>query len=156
MAVSGTINMNVSALEETASEGVETQRKISLSSAATFAAGSKVAVISGTCGTTKVKVDLLAPGYTAADGTDVTFTSESTISGIAFAAEPRATMAVANTSGDGIFLGGRTVKIGSQDGFVAMTQIPGHGGVLGGLSINVYTDDIIPTTSAYTVVVWGT
>jgi|OM-RGC.v1.026426386 hypothetical protein len=67
MAVSGTINVSSSFLDSTDSTGVESEKKLSLASADVHTGG-KIALVSGTCGTTEVAIDLTSLDYRDAAG----------------------------------------------------------------------------------------
>lgn len=67
MAVSGTVNVSASFVDTDESTGVVSEKKVSLASANT-ASGGKVALVTGTCGTAVVNVDLTSLGYRDAAG----------------------------------------------------------------------------------------
>ena len=94
MAVSGTINVNLSAIDTAVSEGVEAEKKAAVSSAVNLESA-VVAVASGTCGTTTVS---LSPpfGYRGADGELVTeeFSLKDSTLRLAFVAEPEARLEI--------------------------------------------------------------
>lgn len=73
MAVSGTINVNMSFLDSAAATGVEAEKKVSLSSANTYTTG-VVAIVTGTVGTAVQTIDLSALPYRNAEGELVTIT----------------------------------------------------------------------------------
>jgi len=91
MAVSGTINLSLSAIDTASSAGVEAEKKVSLASTDNISSAVVVAV-SGTCGTTAVQVDPFNSGYRGADGELVDFGSLSPSTRIAFVAEPSAAL----------------------------------------------------------------
>jgi len=70
MAVSGTVNISASFIDSDETTGVESEKKVSLASANVHTGG-KVALVSGTCGTSVVNVDLTSLGYRNAAGEEV-------------------------------------------------------------------------------------
>jgi len=70
MAVSGTVNISASFIDSDETTGVESEKKVSLASANVHTGG-KVALVSGTCGTAVVNVDLTSLGYRNAAGEEV-------------------------------------------------------------------------------------
>jgi len=89
MAVSGTVNVSASFVDTDESTGVVSEKKVARASANT-ASGGKVAIVTGTCGTASVSVDLSSLGYRDAAGEEV---SLSLVSRVAFQATPGAIMA---------------------------------------------------------------
>jgi len=114
MAVSGTINVSLSAIDTACSAGVEAEKKVSLSSADTVSPAIVVA-ISGTCGTTAVQVDPFDSGYRGADGETVDVDTFLPSTRIAFVAEPSAAL---NWDAGGIQL-----RMASR-GNVAISDLP--------------------------------
>jgi hypothetical protein len=86
MAVSGTVNVSASFVDTDQSTAVVSEKKVSLASANT-ASGGKVALVTGTCGTSVVNVDLTSLGYRDAAGDEV---SLSTVQRMALKANPGA------------------------------------------------------------------
>jgi len=70
MAVSGTVNISASFIDSDESTGIESEKKLSLASADVHTGG-KVALVSGTCNTTEVAIDLTSLGYRDAAGDEV-------------------------------------------------------------------------------------
>lgn len=70
MAVSGTVNVSASFVDTDESTGVVSEKKVSLASADVHTGG-KVALVTGTCGTAVVNVDLTSLGYRNAAGDEV-------------------------------------------------------------------------------------
>lgn len=70
MAVSGTVNISASFVDSADDAATESEKKLTLSSADVHTGG-KVALVSGTCGTTEVSIDLTALGYRNAAGDEV-------------------------------------------------------------------------------------
>lgn len=92
MAVSGTVNVNLSAIDTHSEEGIEAEKKSVLSSADSLSSA-VVAVASGTCGTTAVNVDFSE--FRGADGELVDFAGINGFNDtlrVAFAANPAASL----------------------------------------------------------------
>jgi len=70
MAVSGTVNVSASFIDTDESTGIESEKKVSLASA-NVSTGGKVALVSGTCNTTEVTIDLTSLDYRDAAGDQV-------------------------------------------------------------------------------------
>lgn len=87
MAVSGTINVNLSALDTYTADGIDSEKKVVLSSSDNLPSA-VVAVASGTCGTAAVSVDFSQ--FRGADGELVSFGSYDESTRIAFSASPSA------------------------------------------------------------------
>jgi len=157
MAVSGTINVNASFIETLSETSCETERKLSLASA-NVPASSKVAIVSGTCGTSAATLTFLSPGYTDPNGDAVTFSGINTVDGVAFVADTKATLVCLNESaGSPIAEVGHSFKVSSQDGVVAMTAVPKRsGGILGELTMNIFCQNVSVTTANYSLLMWGT
>ena len=86
MAVSGTVNVAASFIDTDEETGIESEKKVSLASANVHTGG-KVALVSGTCGTAVVNVDLTSLGYVNAAGETV---SMSIVQRMAMKANPGA------------------------------------------------------------------
>lgn len=71
MAVSGTVNISASFVDTDESTGVVSEKKVSLASADVHTGG-KVALVTGTCGTAVVNVDVTSLDYRDAAGDLVT------------------------------------------------------------------------------------
>jgi len=71
MAVSGTVNVSASFVDTDETTGVVSDKKVSLASADVHTGG-KVALVTGTCGTAVVNIDLTSLGYRDAAGELVT------------------------------------------------------------------------------------
>jgi hypothetical protein len=89
MAVSGTINVSLSALDAYATDGIDSEKKVVLSSSDNLPSA-VVAVASGTCGTAAVSVDFSE--FRGADGELVSWDSWPTSTRIAFVADPSAAL----------------------------------------------------------------
>ena len=86
MAISGTVNISASFIDSDDQTGIESEKKVSLASANVHTGG-KVALVSGTCGTAVVNVDLTSLGYVNAAGETV---SMSIVQRMAIKANPGA------------------------------------------------------------------
>jgi len=157
MAVSGTINVNAAFLETLSETSCETERKLGLASA-NVPASSKVAIVSGTCGTSATTLTFLAPGYTDTNGDAVTFSGINTVDGVAFVADTKATLVCLNASaGSPVAEAGHSFKVSSQDNIVAITAVPRRsGGILGDLTMNIFCQNVSVTTANYSLLMWGT
>lgn len=71
MAVSGTVNVSASFVDTDETTGVVSEKKVSLASADVHTGG-KVALVTGTCGTAVVNIDLTSLDYRDAAGELVT------------------------------------------------------------------------------------
>ena len=112
MAVSGTINVNLSALDTYTTDGVDSEKKVVLSSSDNLPSA-VVAVASGTCGTTAVNVDFSE--FRGADGELVSWDSYPSSTRIAFAASPSAQLDWDNVS---------NLRLTSRNDDVAITSLP--------------------------------
>ena len=157
MAVNGTVNVNASFIETLSETSCETERKLSLASA-NVPASSKVAIVSGTCGTSAATLTFLSPGYTDPNGDAVEFSGINTVDGVAFVADSKATLACVNASAPTpLAEAGHTFKLSSQDSIVAMTSVPKRsGGLLGELTMNIFCQSGTVATANYSLLMWGT
>lgn len=112
MAVSGTINVNLSALDSYTAEGIDSEKKIVLSSSDNLSSA-VVLLASGTCGTTAVNVDFSE--FRGADGELVSWDSYGSSTRIAFAASPSAQLDWDNVS---------NLRLTSRNDDVAITSLP--------------------------------
>ncbi len=76
MSIRGTVIVDTTCTDSATASGVETVKTIAIQTSDEYTSG-KVAVVSGTCGTSAVTITLSAPGYTAASGTAVSFSNVS-------------------------------------------------------------------------------
>jgi hypothetical protein len=98
MAVNGTINVNLSALDTYTADGVHSEKKVVLSSSDNLPSA-VVAVASGTCGTTAETIDIT--NFRGADGELVAFGAISGLDDtlrICFSATPAASLKFVNTT----------------------------------------------------------
>ena len=112
MAVSGTINVNLSALDAYTSDGVESEKKVVLSSSDNLPSA-VVAVASGTCGTAAVSVDFSE--FRGADGELVSWDGYQSSTRIAFTASPSAQLDWDNVA---------NLRLTSRNDAVAITSLP--------------------------------
>jgi hypothetical protein len=112
MAVSGTINVNLSALDTYTTDGVDSEKKVVLSSSDNLPSA-VVAVASGTCGTAAVNVDFSE--FRGADGELVSWGSYLVSTRIAFAASPSAQLDWDNSL---------SLRLTSRGNDVAITSFP--------------------------------
>lgn len=135
MAIDGRINVDV-LFHDT--DGTTSLKVVSLEDAAAYTTG-KVAVVTGTCGTSAVTVALASSGYKDAAGSDVTFSS---ISRLAFSATGIKPVKCQEASGDAVVF--------SDGGRVSVTGVKPSGS---SLEVNV---DATAGTASYTLVLYGT
>ena len=146
MAVSGTINVNLSALDTYTTDGVDSEKKVVLSSSDNLPSA-VVAVASGTCGTAAVNVDFSE--FRGADGELVSWGSYLVSTRIAFAASPSAQLDWDNVS---------NLRLTSRGNDVAITSLPlGTLGLSPGpMQVKTVTGSGFPPpppyTASYTVV----
>jgi hypothetical protein len=85
MSIEGRIAIDVSFSDSTTSSGVQSLKKLSLGDTTSYTTG-KVAIVTGTCGTTSDNVAISPSSYRDSAGNLVTFAS---VNRIAFAANPQ-------------------------------------------------------------------
>jgi len=147
MAVSGTINVNLSALDTYTADGVDSEKKVVLSSSDNLPSA-VVAVASGTCGTTAVNVDFSQ--FRGADGELVDFGNIDALDEtlrIAFSATPSARLKYASGNA------GREMEIHSQGGRVSVSSLPNYPDLIYTITARTITPPATPAfTASYTVV----
>ena len=148
MSVAGSISVAVDFNDTASDEGLEVLKKIRLASNDAYTAGKSV-VLSGTCDTTAVLIDIFSPGYTAADGQEVTFSEATDIKRIAFSAEPAANMSSTGLLG---------LQLSSRDSSVSISSMPMGIYPLSGGELEVKTAGSFGQnpTAEYVVVIYGT
>lgn len=156
MSIEGHIQVAVDFNDSDSVDSCDTLKKIRIASNDTFSTN-KVAIVTGTVGTVAATFAWTAPGYIGSDGEAVTFLSENTVDGLAFMAEPHGTLSLQTIAACPVTPIGKSFKIASEDGRVAMTQLGRRtGNTFGGLTINVQVDDDRTTkTASYAFVMWG-
>lgn len=147
MSVEGSISVTVDFNDTDDGEGVDTLKKIRLASNDAYTSG-KVAIVSGTCGTAGVAINPLSPGYTAADGTEVTFSSVDYVRAIAFSATPGASLQSENMNG---------FQLSSGQGRVANSSLPSGTYPLSGPQLTAKTIGLFGQnpTAEYSIVIYG-
>ena len=141
MSIEGRIAIDVGFTDSATSTGVQSVKRIAITSTDAYTAG-KVAVVAGTCGTAAVAVNVYSPlSYRDADGNPVTFDA---VTRFAFASSGRArcSEALFNQAQ------GRGVAI-SNSNRVAISDIDGDPSA--GFSVVAYSG-----TVSYTLVIYGT
>lgn len=135
----GRIAVDVQFADSTTASAVQSLKTLSLQDATEYTSG-KIAVVSGTCGTSSVNISFSPTTYRDADGAIV---SLSTVSRIAFAARGNAIARCADWNVD--------AAIYSQSGRVAVTDVVVNpGGTT--FSVNV---DATSGTASFTLVMYG-
>lgn len=135
----GRIAVDVQFADATTAAEVQSLKTLSLQDATEYSSG-KVAVVSGTCGTSAVNISFSPTTYRDADGAIVSF---STVTRIAFAARGNAVSRCADWNVDS--------AIYSQSGRVAVTDVVvDPGGTT--FSVNVAAT---AGTASYTLVMYG-
>ena len=76
--MNGRIIVDSQFTDTASSTGVSSTKAVALQTSNEYTSG-KVAVVSGTCGTSAVTITLASPGYTAASGSAVSFSSVSRV-----------------------------------------------------------------------------
>lgn len=133
MAVSGTINVSMSFVDTATSSGVQSEKKVSLSSADVYTSG-KVAVVTGTVGTTVQNIDLSSLGYRDAAGNEVAM---SLVDQAGFVSDNEAFLQFVDID----------IKVHSTDNHMAVTCVHNTDD-----TVNVYTTS---GTSSYTLLLFG-
>ena len=123
--------------------GVQSRKTISLQHATEYTDG-KVAVITGTCGTAVINVDVNAPNYRDAAGNAVTFT---TIERVAFQAVGPYNVRCASDNLDGT---GYAMTLYSRSGHVAVS------GSIEDNEFEIGIVDLTSGTASYTLLLFGT
>ena len=156
MSIDGHVQVAVDFNDSDTATACDTLKKIRLASNDTFSTN-KVAIVTGTCGTAAATFAWTAPGYVGSDGEAVEFSSENTVDGIAFIAEPYGTLSLETQAACPVTPESKSFKIASENGRVAMTQLARRtGSTLGGLTINVFVDSSrTQETASYAFVMWG-
>lgn len=138
MSLSGRIIVDSVFEDSSSATGVKTAKTLSIVTRNDYSDG-KVAVVSGTCGTSAVTVTLSAPGYTAASGSAVSF---SNVSRLVFSAGSTTLVKCV-----GVATGKPVVM--SRGGQGAVSEV---GATETSLAISV---DATAGTSSYTLVLYG-
>jgi len=147
MSLEGLISTSALFHEKDGTSGINV---VSLSDAQSYTAG-RIAVVTGTCNTTGVEIDITATGYTMADGTTASWSTYSDINRVLFSATPEALLE-GNT-----FL--RELKVSSSNGRVCVTEVPGGNAATSGTPEYLLTakvpGNLFGQTASFTVVLLG-
>ena len=143
MSLTGRFAIDVQFTDTTpASGGVKSLKTVALQHATEYTDG-KVAVITGTCGTSVVNVDCNAPNYRDAAGNAVTFT---TIERVAFQALGPYNVRCASDQLDGL---GYAMTLYSRSGHIAVS------GAIEDNEFEIGIVDVTSGTASYTLVLYG-
>ena len=135
MSIEGRIAVDVSFADSATSSGVQSLKRITLTSTDSYTTG-KVALVSGTCGTAAVAVAVAPSTYSDSSGSAVSF---ATVTRFAFAASAAAVCSEATGVGVAISSGSRVSVGDSRSGGTA------------GFNVSAYSG-----TASYTLVIYGT
>ena len=135
MTIEGRIAVDVSFADSATSSGVQSLKRITLTSTDSYTTG-KVALVSGTCGTAAVAVAVAPSTYSDSSGFAVSF---ATVTRFAFAASAAAVCSEVAGAGVAVSGGSRVSVSDSRSGGTA------------GFNVSAYSG-----TASYTLVVYGT
>lgn len=135
MSLEGRIAIDVNFGDSSTATGVQSLKKVSLTSTDSYSSG-KVAIVAGTCGTAAVAVAVAPSTYRDSSGSAVTF---STVTRFAFAASAAAVCSEASGAGLAISGGSRVSVCDSRSAGTA------------GFNVSAYSG-----TASYTLVIYGT
>ena len=135
MSIEGRIAVDVSFADSATSSGVQSLKRITLTSTDSYTTG-KVALVSGTCGTAAVAVAVAPSTYSDSSGFAVSF---ATVTRFAFAASAAAVCSEVAGAGVAVSGGSRVSVSDSRSGGTA------------GFNVSAYSG-----TASYTLVVYGT
>ena len=135
MSIEGRIAVDVSFADLATSSGVQSLKRITLTSTDSYTTG-KVALVSGTCGTAAVAVAVAPSTYSDSSGSAVSF---ATVTRFAFAASAAAVCSESAGAGVAISSGSRVSVSDSRSGGTA------------GFNVSAYSG-----TASYTLVIYGT
>lgn len=135
MSIEGRIAIDVSFADSATSSGVQSLKRITLTSTDSYVSG-KVALVSGTCGTAAVAVAVAPSTYSDSSGSAVSF---ATVTRFAFAASSAAVCSEATGVGVAVSSGSRVSVGDSRSGGTA------------GFNVSAYSG-----TASYTLVIYGT
>lgn len=134
MSLEGRIAIDVSFSDSSASSGVQSLKRLALTSTDAYSSG-KVALVSGTCGTAAVAIAVAPSTYKDSSGAAISFAS---VSRFAFAASAAAVCSEATGAGVAISGGNRLSVCDSRSGGTA------------GFNVSAYSG-----TASYTLVIYG-
>ena len=135
MSIEGRIAVDVSFADSATSSGVQSLKRITLTSTDSYTTG-KVALVSGTCGTAAVAVAVAPSTYSDSSGSAVSF---SAVTRFAFAASSAAVCSESAGAGVAISSGSRVSVSDSRSGGTA------------GFNVSAYSG-----TASYSLVIYGT
>lgn len=135
MSIEGRIAVDVSFADSATSSGVQSLKRITLTSTDSYTTG-KVALVSGTCGTAAVAVAVAPSTYSDSSGSAVSF---ATVTRFAFAASAAAVCSEVAGAGVAVSGGSRVSVSDSRSGGTA------------GFNVSAYSG-----TASYSLVIYGT
>ena len=135
MTIEGRIAVDVSFADSATSSGVQSLKRITLTSTDSYTTG-KVALVSGTCGTAAVAVAVAPSTYSDSSGSAVSF---ATVTRFAFAASAAAVCSEVAGAGVAVSGGSRVSVSDSRSGGTA------------GFNVSAYSG-----TASYSLVIYGT
>ena len=135
MSIEGRIAVDVSFADSATSSGVQSLKRITLTSTDSYTTG-KVALVSGTCGTAAVAVAVAPSTYSDSSGSAVSF---ATVTRFAFAASAAAVCSEVAGAGVAVSGGSRVSVSDSRSGGTA------------GFNVSAYSG-----TASYSLVIVGT
>ena len=135
MSIEGRIAVDVSFADSATSSGVQSLKRITLTSTDSYTTG-KVALVSGTCGTAAVAVAVAPSTYSDSSGFAVSF---ATVTRFAFAASAAAVCSEVAGAGVAVSGGSRVSVSDSRSGGTA------------GFNVSAYSG-----TASYSLVIYGT
>ena len=135
MSIEGRIAVDVSFADLATSSGVQSLKRITLTSTDSYTTG-KVALVSGTCGTAAVAVAVAPSTYSDSSGSAVSF---ATVTRFAFAASAAAVCSEVAGAGVAVSGGSRVSVSDSRSGGTA------------GFNVSAYSG-----TASYSLVIYGT
>jgi len=147
MSLEGLVSTSALFHEKNGTSGINV---VNLSDAQSYTTG-KIAVVTGTCNTSGVEIDISATGYTMADGTTASWSSNSDINRVLFSATPEALL-----EGNSFL---RDLKVSSSNGRVCVTEVPGGNVATSGEIEYLLTAkvpaNLLGQTASFTVVILG-
>ena len=135
MSIEGRIAVDVSFADSATSSGVQSLKRITLTSTDSYTTG-KVALVAGTCGTAAVAIAVAPSTYSDSSGSAVSF---ATVTRFAFAASAAAVCSEVAGAGVAVSGGSRVSVSDSRSGGTA------------GFNVSAYSG-----TASYSLVIYGT
>ena len=144
MSIEGRIAVDVSFADSATSGGVQSLKKIALTSTTPSTSG-KVAVVAGTVGTAEVLVSIASPGYLDSSGTPISFTQ---------------VQSLALSSSDSVGVGAGcqecSAQLQSRNGIVATTHLVYEPSDTPANEVIELRRKATAGTASYTLVLYGT